>query len=542
MTRKLILLLAAIILYFCSASEAAGEPVRLNLQYPYSLNPEEKVEVYPGSTQLLYVSIENFNNSDELPVHTVISLPKGLTAKDGKGWLLIDGGHQIVVNRRLPADYGQDFEAIPVEASPDVSDGKITAYLEGDNFKVAAEGEFEVGNPAKGMSSAPAVKESWYIQGTALPVDESGNIDSRQSPGTIVVPDVTLENMKTRLTGGSAADWTALMAKPVSYILLDMRNPQKDQVTVHFRAELVDRGTGEKRIGLISCTGDEGPAFNEGDRHGTEAQFFLNGNKMQTVVIPIYADPFSINEGDYGLKITLNDGDVDKVTEIPLTVIKSRNVGIVSLGFALFCLLVVIFSYKRIRRTIIRIGARGDIAVSLFAAMAFGSVVVPVTLLGDFLHVILGPFSGLVTGLLSGVLQYLLLISLLVLFRKPGIAGLFYIIRWLLSAILFGRVTPVGILLCAVSVVVIETVLRISGFYRKQEISFRFGIFLSLLIGICDAGITFINMQQLMLFYRMYYADWFVGLYMVINGLLYSTIGSFLGFKMGSRLKQVMGS
>ena len=155
---------------------------------------------------------------------------------------------------------------------------------------------------------------------------------------------------------------------------------------------------------------------------------------------------------------------------------------------------------------------------------------------------LLGPFSGLVTGLLSGVLQYLLLISLLVLFRKPGIAGLFYIIRWLLSAILFGRVTPVGILLCAVSVVVIETVLRISGFYRKQEISFRFGIFLSLLIGICDAGITFINMQQLMLFYRMYYADWFVGLYMVINGLLYSTIGSFLGFKMGSRLKQVMGS
>lgn len=49
-------------------------------------------------------------------------------------------------------------------------------------------------------------------------------------------------------------------------------------------------------------------------------------------------------------------------------------------------------------------------------------------------------------------------------------------------------------------------------------------------------------MQQLMLFYRLYYADWFIGLYMVINGLLYSSLGSFLGWKTGSRLRQVMGS
>lgn len=542
MIKKIILLLAAIILYFCPVSQAEEGTVRLDLQYPYSLNPEEKMEVYPGSTQLLYVSMENFNNSEVLPVHTVIDLPKGLTARSGKGWTLGKEGRQIILDKTLPADYGQDFEAVPVEASSDIAAGMITARLEGTDYEVTAQDSFDIGNPAKGMASVPASRESWYIQGTALPVDESGNVDSRQSEGTIVVPDVTLENMKTRLTGGSAADWTALISKPVSYILLDMRNPQKDQVTVHFRAELVDRGTGENRIGLISSAGDESQSLQEGDSQATEAQFYLNGNKMQTVVIPLYADPFSINEGDYGLKITLSDGDADKVTEIPLTVIKSRNVGILSLGFASCCLFIVILSYKKIRRVIIRIGARGDIAVALFAAMAFGSVVIPVTLLGDFLHVILGPFSGLVTGLLSGVLQYLLLISLLVLFRKPGVAGLFYLIRWLLSAILFGRVTPVGILLCAISVVIIEGVLQLSGFYRKSEISFQFGLFISLLIGLCDAGITFINMQQLMLFYRMYYADWFVALYMIINGLIYSTIGSLLGFKMGSRLKQVMGS
>lgn len=190
----------------------------------------------------------------------------------------------------------------------------------------------------------------------------------------------------------------------------------------------------------------------------------------------------------------------------------------------------------------LHIGARGDIAAALFGALAFGGVVVPVTLAGDFLHVILGPFSGLVTGLLSGVVQYMLLMSLLVLFRRPGVTALFYLIRWLLSAVLFGRVTPVGILLTAVSIVVIEAALYVTGFYRKEKISLSCGLFISLVLGVCDAGITFINMQQLMLFYRLYYADWFIGLYMVINGLLYSTLGSYLGWKTGSRLRQVMGS
>ena len=50
------------------------------------------------------------------------------------------------------------------------------------------------------------------------------------------------------------------------------------------------------------------------------------------------------------------------------------------------------------------------------------------------------------------------------------------------------------------------------------------------------------NMEQLMFFYRLYYADWFIGLYMLMNGLLYSTLGSWMGYRIGSRLKQVMGT
>ena len=263
---------------------------------------------------------------------------------------------------------------------------------------------------------------------------------------------------------------------------------------------------------------------------------------MQTAVIPLYANPFTLSEGDYNLRITLSDGESQKITELPLTVVKSRSMGMISTGLSCFSLLLVLLSFGKIKKTMISIGARGDIAAALFAALAFGGVVVPVTLAGDFLHVILGPFSGLVTGLLSGVVQYMLLMSLLVLFRRPGVTALFFLIRWLLSAVLFGRVTPVGILLAAFSIVVIEGALYITGFYRKKTLTLPYGLFISLVLGLCDAGITFVNMQQLMLFYRLYYADWFIGLYMVINGLLYSSLGSFLGWKTGSRLRQVMGS
>ena len=93
---------------------------------------------------------------------------------------------------------------------------------------------------------------------------------------------------------------------------------------------------------------------------------------MQTAVIPLYANPFAMTEGDYNLRITLSDGENEKLTEIPLTVVKNRSAGLLSTAISSCCLLLILLSLGRIRRTMIRIGARGDIAAALFAALAFG--------------------------------------------------------------------------------------------------------------------------------------------------------------------------
>ena len=139
------------------------------------------------------------------------------------------------------------------------------------------------------------------------------------------------------------------------------------------------------------------------------------------------------------------------------------------------------------------------------------------------------------------MLQYLLVVSLLVLFRAPGVLSLMYLVKYMLSGLMFGHFTPLGLLSLCVNIVILEAVLYFSGFYRKQELGKRYMLFVAVLLGVGDALITFVNLQQMMFFYRLYYADWYLALYMLVNGVLYSSIGAWLGAKTGSKLQQVMG-
>ena len=116
--------------------------------------------------------------------------------------------------------------------------------------------------------------------------------------------------------------------------------------------------------------------------------------------------------------------------------------------------------------------------MALFAALAFGGITLPTTLIGDLLHVFLGPFSGLVTGILSGMLLYLLVVALLVLFRAPGVLTLMYFVKYMLAGLMFGHFTPLGLLSMCVNVAILEALLYLSGFYRKAVLSKGYMLFI----------------------------------------------------------------
>ena len=373
-----------------------------------------------------------------------------------------------------------------------------------------------------------------------------GNKDDRAAEGVVFIRDTTLEGFRNRMTGDGATNWSAVFNHPATFLVLDMRNPQRDVRLLKFKAELIDKKTGKVMPGLCTAgknneDSEHGWAGDTGSVNETTALISLDGKKTQAFIIPLYVDYFTVLEGDYSLRVTVSGNGQEKVQEVPLTIAKKHNLGLLAVGFSFICLLAVLaFSYK-LKGCIYHIGARGAITVALFAALAFGGITLPTTLIGDLLHVFLGPFSGLVTGILSGMLLYLLVVALLVLFRAPGVLTLMYFVKYMLAGLMFGHFTPLGLLSMCVNVAILETLLYLSGFYRKEELSKGYMLFICLLMGVGDALVTFVNMEQMMFFYRLYYADWYLALYMLVNGLVYSSIGAWLGAKTGSKLQQVMG-
>lgn len=546
-----------ILLALLCLTQQAFAGVKLEAVYPYNLDKSAAHVVHGGSTMPLFINITGFDVPHAQPAHLRVILPEGFKALAKDKWRLgsVDGRRTAETDWVLPADFGQSFDLLYIQPQADLARGvkQLTVEVSGDGWHERKELSFSYEPAAAAVAAEPAQgkkldrsKFNWYIQSVTLPVDNLGNKDDRAAEGVVFIRDTTLEGFRNRMTGDGATNWSAVFNHPAAFLVLDMRNPQRDVRLLKFKAELIDKKTGKVMPGLCTAgknneDSEHGWAGESGSVNETTALISLDGKKTQAFIIPLYVDYFTVLEGDYSLRVTVSGNGQEKVQEVPLTIAKKHNIGLVAVGFSFICLLAVLALSYKLKGCIYRIGARGAITVALFAALAFGGITLPTTLIGDLLHVFLGPFSGLVTGILSGVLLYLLVVALLVLFRAPGVLTLMYFVKYMLSGLMFGHFTPLGLLSMCVNVAILETLLYLSGFYSRQELSKGYMLFICLLMGVGDALVTFVNMEQMMFFYRLYYADWYLALYMLVNGLLYSSIGAWLGAKTGSKLQQVMG-
>ncbi len=541
-------------------SQIAWAGMNIEVVYPYNLDKQETQLVHSGSTMPLYVNVTAFDVPHEQNAQLKINLPEGFFALPNDKWQLSEeDGHGIAVaNWILPADFGHTFDLLYIRPNDGLVSGKkeISVEIRSNNgWEERKKIEFQYESVGNTDSYAKIVNKekkynkkdfNWYIQSVIVPVDNLGNKDDRAEDGVVYIRDTTLEGFRNRMTGDGATNWSAVFNHPATFLLLDMRNPQRDVRMLKFKAQLLDKTTGKIMPGLCTAgknndDSEHGWAGETGNIDETTALISLDGKPAQTFIIPLYVDYFTILEGDYTLRVAVSGNEQEKIQEIPLTIAKKHNIGIFAVGFSFICLFVmIIFSYK-LKKCIYQIGAKGAITVALFAALAFGGITLPTTVIGDLLHVFLGPFSGLVTGILSGILQYLLVVSLLVLFRSPGVLALMYLVKYMLSGLMFGHFTPLGMLSVCVNIVILEFIIYMSGFYSRKLLGNRYLFFVAISLGLGDALITFINLEQMMFFYRLYYADWYLALYMLVNGLVYSSIGAWLGAKTGNKLLQVMG-
>lgn len=525
---------------------------KLEAVYPYSMEKRQLDTVSGCSTLPLYIDLTSYDISHAQQAQVIVRLPEGFTALPKTGWQIKKG--EASANWALDANYGKNFDLLYLRSTKAAVSGtkeiKVTVKAADWEECKTLSFVYDVAAPSESTPqsvSAPDTKDfNWYIQSVLLPVDNLGHRDERAETGVIYIRDMTLESFRNRIAREGSTSWAAVFNSPAAYLMLDMRNPQQDIRILKFKAQLLDRTTGKVAEGLITTgkTDDqtgEGWAGKGTQDAETTALISLDGKKIQTFILPLYVDYFKILEGNYTLRITVTGGEQQKIQEVPLTIAKKHSVGLLAVGISGLCFLILLWLATGLKKCLKEIGAKGAITVSLFAAISFGGIVLPSTILSDLIHAFLGPFSSLITGLLSGVMQYLLIMSLLLLYRKPGVLTLLYLIRFLLSGVMFGHISPLGILSLSVNTVILEFLLYVSGFYKKTELSGRYMLGIVLLLGAGDALISFINLEQMMFFYRLYYADWFLALYMLVNGLLYSSIGAWIGYRTGQKLQQVVG-
>lgn len=552
MISRIVVVIVLIMQFMGSAS--AGS-VQLEASFPHNIEQKQEEKIFLGSTNPLFFNIERVNEPEVGRAKLTIEVPPGLEILNRDEWQVNSsetGNVSLTRNLELEPNYCQKFGMLSFKATEGLNEIEnilqISVEIDGKVLKkqIVFGVDKTVVPEAEGLSAAEKNNFNWYINKIVLPVDERGQRDDKIKEGYLYVRDTEFENLRNRMTGEGATNWAAVHNHPATHILIELANPKKDVKLLKFKAVLVDKNTGAVVPGLRPAGQTEehetqGWDDKNDEEYATTALISLDGIKNQSFNLPLYVDNAKLIAGDYYLRIIIGGNGEEKVQEVPLTIAKKRSIGIFSVAFSVVCFLVLLAGMGKIKGCIRNIGAKGAITVALFAAVAFGSIVLPTTLAGDFFRVFLGPFSSLVTGLLSGTLLYLLLVALLVLYRKPGVIALFFLLKWLLAGIMFGRFTPLGLLSYAVYIVSLEVVLYCSGFYLKEQLNMKYMALVAVLLGMADAFITLINMEQMMFFYRLYYADWYIALYMLVNGLIYSSIGSLLGYRVGNKLEQIIG-
>jgi len=185
------------------------------------------------------------------------------------------------------------------------------------------------------------------------------------------------------------------------------------------------------------------------------------------------------------------------------------------------------------------------VLIALFASVTFVLVIFPGSVLGPLFSAVAGPFGFLIQGIFFEILRILVLVTLLVLVPRVGTVTLVSVVRYLIGGLAFGGFTPVDLFYLGASVVLMEVVLYAAGVtskrgvLRRRDIGLASFVYVALLLGVVNGATQYVIYCLNITFYRLYFADWFIWLSVVVNGFLYAVLGALPGMKLGLRLRRI---
>lgn len=522
----------------------AQEGIDFSCQMPYSLGKPAENSVAGERINLLFTIDHDGQQPVNVPVK--IKFPPGLVPM-GKveGWRVEAGGagYSLARELSLQGGYSQWFDLLTVTVRKELPAGTYVVYVQ-----VGSETK-EISVPIVASGQQPS--QPTTIRNIILPLDKDGKKDDRQTTGTLVLRDRSLDYYKNIINGKGTSNLEVEAIHPITHMVVEVANPQREQKLVVLTTRLLDRNTHEPVSGLFTpgTTGEDKDAGSlEGHENSLVAFVALTGEPLQRILLPVYSDEKYVAGGNYLLQVVMEDEFSMAVSkEVPLTMIKKdwKAIGVVCVAILVLSLAIMVTA-RRFPKLLKEMKTRWLVTIALFGAVTFAVVNIPSTLLGDFFHILVGPFSFLITGLFSSVCLYMLLVALLILIPRPGVVTILALVRMMLGMLAFGHISPVTVLSYGMHALLLEGLLYWLNMFQKLENSKgQFTrvdmILLAVICASADSVATYVSMQTMSFLYRYYYAEWYIYLLIIVNSCLYTGLGAKCGTLLGSKLARVGG-
>jgi len=536
-------------LFVCGNQQAsANHDVIIQCDIPYYM-AQHRDSVAPQEKMQIRIVLESWAaEAQKTPVN--IHLPDELIPL-GKyeNWQIVkqETGYMLQSEAKFQGGYGQWLDLVAVQVSP-------TAVAGTYSIRVTAGGQEKKYDVRIGAQLPSTDAAEVVLLKVSLPLDKDGKKDERLNANTIILRDKQWDRFRNFLRGKGASNQEAEAMHPLIHMGIEIANPSGEQTPVVLISRLLDYNTRHEVPGLVtpSSTGEDLLTGGEMvDAEGSKSFVVLTGEKTQQILLPLYTDERLATGGEYWLQTLINDGNSERIlAETGITIVKKNMGAVTAVCIAAIAVIGGIgLGFFRLRSTLKKMKTRWLITIALFGTTTFACVNVPSTLLGDFFHIVLGPFGFLITGIFSGVFLYMLLISLFTLIPRSGVISLVMMMRMLLGMLAFGHITLISLLSYGLQALGLEIAVyhfchntKAVESLQQAKMVWRDTLLLALACGVADSVTTYINMQSTIVLYRLYYATWYIYLVMAFNGMIYTMIGVFCGSAMGRQLQKIKGA
>lgn len=411
------------------------------------------------------------------------------------------------------------------------------------------------------------------IEDIRMPTDESGVADLKQRADTLhhARPTIDIKHLKALSKVFSFFDsfgrWGQLpvdVYAPIAHQTVHLQN--HGEATLHVVVSSINRDAKSGKTirflappDVINAGTDKSVAFAS-----------LPPGTLSAIPLPIYFNPLSARAGEYRREIEVKIWGSQATVlreERPLHIVVPNRQALLITALAVLASSIGLAAVLRYHRRIFALFTTKQlIVIALFGATVFVCVIIPSTLFLNLIRALLGPVSVVLTGLMNETLYYALLTALLIYINgapkienvvivndndelqgemhqpqcspsnalretKMGVILLASAVRLLLGAITFGMFTPMEIVYTGTSVLLLETGYRLVQ--RRGLLAW------AVAFGIGDALAVYVDFQLSIVFYRLFYADWYIVLRIFVEGFAYTFIGVLLGGRLGRGLWRV---